>query len=43
MDEMSAVTQVPMFWPIIMGMAIPKDISPVTDRAISMPTEADDD
>ena len=43
MPESSAVTQVPMFWPSIMGTAIPQLIAPVIDSACSMPTEAEED
>ena len=39
-DEMSAVMQVPMFWPIISGMAMLKETTPVVLMAWSMPIEA---
>ena len=40
-DEISAVTQVPMFWPIMIGIAAPSETWPVTARACKMPTEAE--
>ena len=33
MEDSRAVTQVPMFWPMMMGMAVPKLTAPVTHRA----------
>ena len=41
-DEMSAVMQVPMFWPIISGMAMLKETTPVVLMAWSMPIEAEE-
>ena len=41
--ESRAVTQVPMFWPMMMGMAVPKLTAPVMHRACKMPTEAEED
>ena len=41
-EEISAVTQVPMFWPIIIGMAEPNVIWPVELRACRIPTDADE-
>ena len=32
--------QVPMFWPMMMGRAIPYVMPPVMDRACKIPTEA---
>lgn len=43
MDESIAVTHVPMFWPIMMGMAEAMVIAPVLAKACKTPTEADDD
>ena len=40
-EDIIAVTQVPMFWPMMMGMAAPRVTWPVEDRAWSMPTEAE--
>ncbi len=40
--EISAVTQAPMFCPIIIGIALPKVREPVEDSACKMPTEADE-
>ena len=42
MQEIRAVAQVPMFCPIIIGIAEAKDIAPVTVRACRIPTEADE-
>ena len=38
--EISAVAQVPMFCPMMIGMAIPQVIWPVMARACSIPTDA---
>ena len=38
-----AVTQVPIFCPIIMGMAEPKVMAPVALKAWRIPTEAEED
>ena len=43
MPESSAVTQVPIFWPSIIGIAMPQLIAPVIDSACSMPTDAEED
>ena len=41
-EEISAVTQVPMFWPMMMGMAAAMDTAPVEmDSACRIPTEAE--
>ena len=42
-DERSEVTQVPIFSPMIIGIAIPKVIEPVSESACSTPTEAAED
>ena len=42
-EEIMAVTQVPMFWPMMMGMAVPQVTCPVEARACKMPTEAEED
>ncbi|MPN08668.1 hypothetical protein SDC9_155953 [bioreactor metagenome] len=42
-QEISAVAQVPMFCPIIMGIALPYVTLPVTVSACKIPTEAEDD
>ena len=43
-EDSSAVTQVPMFWPMMMGMAAAQDTAPVeVDSACRMPTEAEED
>ena len=38
-----AVTQVPIFWPIIMGITEPYVNAPVTDKACRIPTDAEED
>ena len=43
MQESIAVMQVPIFCPVIMGIAAPKDIVPVSATACRMPTEAEED
>ena len=43
MDEISAVTHVPMFWPMIIGRAALYFTAPVTQSACKIPTEADED
>ena len=40
MLERMAVTQVPMFWPMIMGIATEKVTTPEADRACKIATEA---
>ena len=40
-DESIAVIQVPMFCPIMIGIAAPYDTCPVTARACKIPTEAE--
>ena len=40
--EISAVTQVPIFCPKIMGNAAPTEMAPVADSACRIPTEAED-
>ena len=42
-EEISAVTQVPIFWPMLIGIATPYVICPVKLSACSTPTEAADD
>ena len=42
-EEIKAVTQVPMFWPMMMGTAAPKVMAPVEHSACKIPTEADED
>jgi hypothetical protein len=39
---MSAVAQVPIFCPSIIGIALPYVIAPVVDNACKTPTEADE-
>jgi len=41
--DSSAVTQVPMFWPMMMGTAAPQLTAPVAASACKMPTLAEDD
>ena len=43
MEEMSAVTQVPMFCPMMIGMAVLNGTTPVSASACRIPTEADED
>ena len=43
MEESMAVTQVPMFWPMMMGIAAPNVICPVEDTAWRIPTDAEED
>ncbi len=38
-----AVTQVPMFWPMMMGTAAAQVMAPVEERACKIPTEAEED
>ena len=40
MQEISEVTQVPIFWPMTMGAAMPQVMLPVSDSACNMPMEA---
>ncbi len=42
MDEISAVTQVPIFCPMMMGTAVAKFTAPVAQSACRMPTEAEE-
>lgn len=42
MQEMSAVTHVPMFCPITIGTALAKGTVPVSDSACKSPTEAEE-
>ena len=42
-DAISGVEQVPMFWPRMMGMALPQVTTPVLERACRMPTDAEED
>lgn len=42
-ELISAVTQVPIFCPIITGIAIPYVMDPVSANACKMPTEAAED
>ena len=42
MAESRAVTVVPMFWPMMRGMAVLKVTTPVVDRAWRMPMEAEE-
>ena len=42
-QERRAVAQVPIFCPIIMGIAAPKEIAPVEESACKIPTEAEED
>ena len=42
-EEIRAVMQVPMFWPMISGMAIWKVTTPVVLMACRMPMEAEED
>ena len=42
MLEISAVTQVPIFWPIMMGIAVPYVTLPVRESACKIPTEAEE-
>ena len=41
-EDSMAVMQVPMFWPMMMGMAVPMVTWPVADRACRIPTEAEE-
>ena len=41
-EEIKAVTQVPIFCPIIIGNAVANGTCPVTQSACKMPTEADE-
>ena len=43
MEAISGVEQVPMFWPRMMGMALPQVMAPVVDSACRMPTLAEED
>ncbi len=40
MEAISGVEQVPMFWPRMMGMALPQVTTPVLESACRMPTLA---
>ena len=40
-EDSIAVTQVPMFWPMTMGMAAPTVTCPLAARACNIPTEAE--
>ena len=42
-EEISAVTQVPIFCPIMIGIAAPKEMAPVLDSACNIPTDAEED
>ena len=42
MPESTAVTQVPIFCPRIIGTAVPKDTAPVAQRACRIPTDAEE-
>ena len=42
-EDIIAVTQVPMFYPRTIGIAVPKEIAPVTDNACKIPIDAEDD
>lgn len=43
MEEISAVTHVPMFWPMMIGRAALYFTAPVMQSACKIPTEADED
>ena len=42
-QDISAVMQVPMFCPMIIGKAVDHVTAPVSENACKMPTDADDD